>query len=192
MGHKSNEFGVKFVKNMLAKNQSKVDIFKFSWCKWLPAKCNIFAWRAGLGSIATVDALKRRNINIQDTKCCVCNKEEESIDHLFTGCLVARIMWQAISRWCRTQQIFAFSFRDLLEVNNHLGLKEPEKSSVCGIIIIGCWSIWRSRKEARFANKTVKMDKIISEVKSVGFLWARNRSKCKDLSWENWCKFVIM
>ncbi|MFS8032965.1 hypothetical protein Hanom_Chr17g01563941 [Helianthus anomalus] len=63
----------------------------------------------------------------------------------------------------------------LMEIHNHSGLNELEIFILHGIIIICCWSIWRSRNEFRFANKPVQVENIISEIKMVGFLWVRSR-----------------
>ncbi|KAJ0754982.1 hypothetical protein HanPI659440_Chr09g0352861 [Helianthus annuus] len=61
-----------------------------------------------------------------------------------------------------------------------------------GIIRIGCWSLWRARNGLKFNYKLARIEEIVSEVKSVGYLWFKNRTKLKNLSCNSWCKFVIM
>ncbi|XP_076917527.1 uncharacterized protein LOC143577631 [Bidens hawaiensis] len=39
------------------------------WSKWVPAKCNIHAWRAEMDRIPTRGALERRNISVSDNVC---------------------------------------------------------------------------------------------------------------------------
>ncbi|KAF5822570.1 hypothetical protein HanXRQr2_Chr01g0028141 [Helianthus annuus] len=55
----------------------------------------------------------------------------------------------------------------------------------------GCWSIWKVRNDLLFLNKRIKIDNIFSQVKALDFLWYSSRSKHKDISWVDWCKFVI-
>ncbi|KAJ0535877.1 hypothetical protein HanIR_Chr09g0435371 [Helianthus annuus] len=116
---------------------------------------------------------------------------EDEVCHLFTGCFAANVLWNYVSKWCRVPQIFAFSVQDLLVSYVTCGLKEPENVIFQGIMIIACWSLWKARNEARFRNVPVRIEKVISEV-ALGFLWVKNRTKFKSLSWDNWCKFVIM
>ncbi|XP_021995690.1 uncharacterized protein LOC110892858 [Helianthus annuus] len=101
----------------------------------------------------------------------------------------SNVLWNFVSKWCRVPQIFAFSVQDLLESYVTCGLKEPEKLIFQGVLIIACWSLWKVRNEARFRNVPVKIEKVISEVKALGFLWVKNRTKFKKLSWENWSTY---
>ena len=163
-----------------------------NWCKWVPIKCNVFAWRAALGGIPTSVSLRKRHVPVADIGCQICGHGKDSIEHLFTSCIVAAVLWQGISQWCKVSSIFAFSFDDLLELHNFVGLKGIAKEVFHGIIMIGCWALWKARNELRFSNKKVRASDILSEVKVVGFLWFSNRGWRKSLSWENWCKFRFM
>ncbi|KAM0069892.1 putative RNA-directed DNA polymerase [Helianthus debilis subsp. tardiflorus] len=185
-------FSVNSVKSLLTTDVQSDAPFVMKWCNWIPAKCNIHAWRMEMGKIPTGDALRRRNINIEDITCPMCSSTEESADHLFTSCYVASVVWNAISNWCRIPSIFAFSCRDLLEVHSNFRASDMKKDAVQGIIMIGCWSIWRARNQFKFSNKPIKIDCIVSEVKALSFLWFSNRSKYRGIDWEKWCSFVNM
>ncbi|KAF5818829.1 putative reverse transcriptase zinc-binding domain-containing protein [Helianthus annuus] len=145
LGNGSEDFSVGAVKRVLVKGSGSEIGPGFSWCNWIPAKCNVFAWRANLGRIPTVEALRRRNITISDSRCGLCNNGEDSVSHLFTECYVANFVWSAISSWCKVPHIFAFSFQDLMIVHEYYGLKDPEKTILQGVIIIACWCIWKAR-----------------------------------------------
>ena len=145
-----------------------------------------------LGRIPTAIALSHRNIHVVDISCPFCGEADETVDHLFSGCIIASVLWQHISSWCKIQNLFAFSFRDLLDAHNYVGLAGKAKDILYGIIIIGCWSIWKARNNLKFQQKKAKMEDIFGEVKVLGFLWAKNRAKLASLTWENWCKFIIM
>ena len=119
-------------------------------------------------------------------------KLKESADHVFTSCLVASVLWQGISQWCKVSYIYAFSFGDLLELHNFVGLNGTAKEVFQGLISIGCWAIWKARNELRFSNKPVCASDILSEVKAVGYLWFSNRGRLKSISWDKWRKFCFM
>ncbi|KAJ0908686.1 hypothetical protein HanRHA438_Chr07g0313201 [Helianthus annuus] len=61
-----------------------------------------------------------------------------------------------------------------------------------GIVIVACWCLWKARNRVVFSSGQANVDDIFNEIRSLGFLWFKNRSKCKSISWSDWCKFVIM
>ncbi|KAF5800838.1 putative reverse transcriptase zinc-binding domain-containing protein [Helianthus annuus] len=185
-------FSVKALKRLLFDEHRLGQVFILDWCKWVPAKCNILAWRLEMGKIATREALIKRQIHVEDSVCPLCNSEEESADHLFISCYVASVIWNAVSSWCKIPCIFAFSIKDLFGVHSNLKVSERKKEAVQGFILIVCWSIWRARNNLVFSNKPVKIDCIVSEVKVLGFLWFKNRSRFKSLDWKEWVSFVNM
>ena len=192
IGVGNGSFSVSAVRNLMFVNLDFSNITAFEWCKWLPLKCNIFGWRAEMGRIPTASALRHRNIQVADVSCAFCGEAEETVDHLFTGCILSARIWQHLSSWCKVQNFFAFSFKDLLDFQNFVGLSGRAKEIFYGIIIIGCWCIWRARNLLKFQKKKAKVEEIIGEIKVLGFLWARNRAKIPSLDWDRWCNFVIM
>ncbi|MFS7923415.1 putative reverse transcriptase zinc-binding domain-containing protein [Helianthus anomalus] len=135
--------------------------------------------------IPTRVALRKRNIQIEDSLCPLCRSEDENTDHLFISCFIASNVWNGISTWCKIPNIFVFSIRDLLECHTVIRGSERKKEAVQGIIIIICWSLWRARNNAVFSNSPVKIDSIMSEIKALCFLWFSNRSKFKGLEWKD-------
>ncbi|XP_022031565.1 uncharacterized protein LOC110932546 [Helianthus annuus] len=188
----SGEFSVKVVKRLLYSDLEAVNCYVMDWCQWTPAKCNTHAWRTEMDKIPTGEALRKRNIQIEDTLCPLCRLDEETTDHLFISCYIASSVWNGVSAWYKIPNIFAFSIKDLLGMHLELRASERKKVAVQGIIIIVCWSLWRARNNFRFANTPVKIDSILSEVKALSFLWFSNRSKFKGVEWGEWCSFVNM
>uniref|UniRef100_A0A251TGE5 Reverse transcriptase zinc-binding domain-containing protein n=1 Tax=Helianthus annuus TaxID=4232 RepID=A0A251TGE5_HELAN len=137
-------------------------------------------------------ALRKRNVNIGDPICPLCNLEDETVYHVFKACYIAANVWNGLSSWCKISNFFAFSIKDLLSFYKDLNVSEKKKEAVQGIILIVCWSIWRARNNVKFSNATVRIDSIISEIKALGFLWFSSRSKHKGVVWRDWVSFVNM
>ncbi|KAJ0667015.1 putative RNA-directed DNA polymerase [Helianthus annuus] len=191
-GDQSGVFSVISAKKLLEKLEGSVTEFKLEWCKWVPIKCNLFVWRAGLGRIPTGDELQKRGIDVGEGICPLCKSEVETAAHLFTSCYIAAVLWQKISSWCRIPPIYPFSVKDLLEFHKYCSLSSEAKVALHGIIFSACWCLWLMRNKAIFSAAVVKVDCIFSEVKSLGFLWYNNRSKGRSISWDDWCRFVFM
>ncbi|KAJ0520465.1 putative reverse transcriptase zinc-binding domain-containing protein [Helianthus annuus] len=162
------------------------------WCKWVPSKCNILVWRAEMGKIPSCLPLRDRNIQVENVSCSLCNGCDETAEHIFSSCPVAVRVWSCITAWCKVPNFLVFSVKDLLEWHLFAGLSGWAKEAFQGIITVACWCIWQSRNEARFNSVPVKVDKICSQIKALGFLWFHNISRYKDVSWDEWCKFVNM
>ncbi|XP_022041421.1 uncharacterized protein LOC110944001 [Helianthus annuus] len=89
-------FSVKIVKKALIEERGNSQLSNFEWCKWVPIKCNIVAWRGNLDRLATRVNLRRRNVDIISVMCPFCNEAEETVEHLFTACSLATRVWAEI------------------------------------------------------------------------------------------------
>ncbi|KAJ0628444.1 putative reverse transcriptase zinc-binding domain-containing protein [Helianthus annuus] len=142
--------------------------------------------------IPTKLALRKRNMLIEEPSCPFCCSADESAEHILTACSVSSAVWNDISLWCKIPSIYAFSIKDLLGIHSSLPASAKKKEAIYGIVIIVCWSLWRARNKLVFSNIPVRIDRILSEVKALSFLWYSNRSKYKGVSWEEWVSFVNM
>ncbi|KAM0009097.1 putative RNA-directed DNA polymerase [Helianthus debilis subsp. tardiflorus] len=190
MGDSSGVFSVGSVKRLFDRNKDFSSRYVWDWCKWVPLKCNLFAWRTELDRLPTKVELIKRNISLPDDVCPLCGSDRETSLHLFTACQFSALVWMKISRWCRVPDLVAFSVRDILEFHEFCGLNGWRLLAFKGIMIIACWQLWKARNNQVFANKATTVEEVVSSVKSIGFLWFKYRSKCKDVTWSNWCNFV--
>ncbi|XP_022030829.1 uncharacterized protein LOC110931756 [Helianthus annuus] len=173
------EFSVKAVKKLLFEEAGQGIIFTMEWCNWIPAKVDFHMWRSEMDRIPTAEALKKRNVQVSDSSCMLCNSAEETTEHIFIACQAATIVWNGISTWCKIPNIFAFSIKDLLGIHKEIRGSEKKKDAIQGIKSIVCWSLWRARNNAKFSNIPVRIENILSEVKALGFLYFSSRSKHK-------------
>jgi len=117
------------------------------WKLKLPLKIKVFLWYLRRGVILTKDNLGKRNWK-GCTRCCFCSSEE-SIQHLFFECQVAKLMWNTL--------FFAFGIYPPSCVDDLFGSWRrsfPPKFQKA--ILIGasafCWAIWISRNDVIFKN----------------------------------------
>ncbi|KAJ0520598.1 putative RNA-directed DNA polymerase [Helianthus annuus] len=188
----SGVFSVKSTKHWLQQEVQHRPAFVLEWCKWIPAKVNIFVWRAEMDRIATASALERRNIQVPKKNCVFCDHTLETAEHLFSGCIFATGIWMAIASWCGIPNIFAFSVRDIVAMHLSVGLKGVKKIAFQGIMFISLWSIWKARNDRIFSDKKLKVMEVVAEIKSLSFLWFRCRHKNGCIDWNAWCKFDVM
>jgi hypothetical protein len=69
--------------------------WKEIWKAKAPPRVAFFLWMAAWGKILTNDNLRKRRVVLVDW-CCLCNKDGESLDHLFLHCSMAKQLWDSI------------------------------------------------------------------------------------------------
>ncbi|XP_021997684.1 uncharacterized protein LOC110894726 [Helianthus annuus] len=119
--------------------------------------------------------------------CILCGEAIESVDHLFSACKMAALVWNKLSEWAKIPPIFAFSFRDLVSIHNGDGVVRKAKDIVRGLIMVVYWCIWKAKNANFFSNGKGCSEEIFGEVKALGFLWLKCRSKHKNIVWRDWC-----
>jgi hypothetical protein len=62
------------------------------WKSWTPDKCHLFLWLVAHNYCWTANRLAHRNLPHLD-RCPLCDKEEETINHLLVNCVFAHQFW---------------------------------------------------------------------------------------------------
>ena len=75
--------------------------FRSVWNHVIPSKISFFAWEASWGKLITLDQLKRRGRALAN-RCCLCEEDEETIDHLLIHYKMARMLWDLFLSTVRT------------------------------------------------------------------------------------------
>ncbi|MFS7895696.1 putative reverse transcriptase zinc-binding domain-containing protein [Helianthus anomalus] len=141
--------------------------------------------------LTTRSNLRRRNVNIPSVLCPFCEDQEESVEYLFTACIMANKVWSGFSGWCSAPPLFIFDFKDIMEAHNFSNLSNKAKKIIHGLVIITCWCIWKGKSEVIFNESNHDSQDILGEVKSTGFGWLKYRSSFKHIRWVEWCKYSL-
>ena len=120
------------------------------WKLKLPLKIKIFLWYLGRGVTLTKDNLAKRRWQ-GSPKCSFCN-QNESIQHLFFDCYLAKTVWRII--------YFALKIDQPININHIIGDWESNKGSTHKkLLLTGVaalfWSIWLCRNDVVFNHKPI-------------------------------------
>jgi hypothetical protein len=122
--------------------------YKFLWKSKLPHKIKVFFWLVVRNKILTKDNLKKRSW-IGSLNCCFCGVDE-SIDHLFFQCPIAKYMWRVI-QVALNLRLIPKSIKNLYDN----WLCKP-KDKMAHLVLFGCgalfWAIWRTRNNWCFGK----------------------------------------
>ncbi|KAD2806081.1 hypothetical protein E3N88_39458 [Mikania micrantha] len=143
------------------------------------------------GKNSTLTALRTRNITPGSLLCKFCGESEQSVEHLFTACLITVHIWSDIERWCKLPPFFAFGFCDLMTFQYSLTSTKHKNDMVLLVIQTVVRCIWKGRNEAIFRNQNIIKEKILEEVKVLSYFWVKHRKKNGVLDWVTWMSFDV-
>jgi hypothetical protein len=120
------------------------------WKIKVPLKIKVFMWFVHKGVILTKDNLAERNWE-GSKRCCFCDQEETK-EHLFLLCPLAKLLWRTIH--------VAFNVTPPISVTHLFGtwLTGIEPKTVAHIRVGVCallWAIWNCRNDVAFNRQTI-------------------------------------
>lgn len=127
-------------------------LWNLLWKIKLPHKVLLFTWKILNKAIPVKDEINRRGIPCETT-CCLCNCEDESIDHLFLQWNFTRAVWFGIdinTRNLMMQQITVTQWIQDLFLNS-----APQFSFLETLprVMTTLWCIWFRRNQVIFEGK---------------------------------------
>ncbi|KAJ0811025.1 putative RNA-directed DNA polymerase [Helianthus annuus] len=160
----------------------------FEWSKVATAKVNCFAWRAIDGKIPTLEALRRRGVQVGSVMCSACQAGTESADHVIIHCPVARCVWMHVWSWIRVP------FR---EHGEGFSARLADKSdwpynktkAIYAIYLLTAWHLWRNRNNRIFSNKQTDPSRLVEEIREESFEWMRIKARRTRMTWNEWKLF---
>ncbi|XP_021980231.1 uncharacterized protein LOC110876367 [Helianthus annuus] len=178
-------------KKLMLSNTSESNNWHMSWKGWVPLKCKIMAWRATINRLPTKTELLKRGVPVPNVVCALCNSDEETTLHLYTGCFYATEIWSGIQDWCRLAPIFALEVSDLIKMVDLITTTKQSRYILRGIIITTMWELWNERNNRIFKGKSRRALEVVENIKTTSYFWIRNRSRFKDIDWNVWCNFPL-
>ena len=80
--------------NSLLKAHSIYFPWQSIWCVKVPKRVYFFLWTTARGGILTIDNLVK-NLPLVNW-CCLCQRDEETVDHLLFYCKFAHALWSEV------------------------------------------------------------------------------------------------
>jgi hypothetical protein len=133
--------------------------WKGIWRTKAPPRVAFFAWTATRGKILTIDNLRRRGMIVVN-RCCLCESDGESVDHLLIHCGVANALWNAILSRLGLNWVMPSSVKELMACWCSGG---RTRSAVVWKMIPLCimWCIWRERNARCFEDSARSFEEIV-------------------------------
>ena len=145
--------------------------------KWVPKRTNILVWRIFKGRMPVRKVLSTMGIGVNNLNCPVCDKQEETVDHIFLKCEKASYLWDKLCTWWGLQQIYSNTVEDLwswsISATNQKGRKRGVQLAMAAIFK----GLWETRNEKVFQDKTSDIEMVFKGVQETSYLWISSRNR---------------
>nr|GEW47153.1 reverse transcriptase domain, reverse transcriptase zinc-binding domain protein [Tanacetum cinerariifolium] len=144
---------------------------------------SIHSWILGLDRLPTRCNLNARGIDIDSTRCPVCNEGQETSCHLFIECPVG--LWNMVSAWWSCGD-FPKDSHSLLVWGDNINFSNSLKSCFDVVVQTTTWIIWRYRNQICFDLKPPRKDTLGEEIKVLSHCWILHRNRKLNPLWLDW------
>eukprot|EP00253_Pinus_taeda_P003073 PITA_03073 len=126
---------------------------------WWP-KVSIFIWLASKNKILTWDRIQKKGF-IGPSRCCLCNSEWGSRDHLLLHCPFAKTLWINIKRYFGKLENAPREFNDVVfQWNKEVFQCKVVRRAWDLISGFSLWMIWKERNRRIFQNSAMEPEVI--------------------------------
>jgi len=166
--------------------QQQDGAFEELWKLKFPSKIVIFAWRLIRDRLPTRANLRRRQIEVGDSRCLFYRAEEESAGHLFFQCSkIIPVRWESLS-WVNLSGVFPNHPRQHF-LQHIYGVTEGMRSSRWKWWWLALtWTIWKHRNDIIFSNGTFNANRILDDAVFLLWTWLTNLEKDFNTHYNYW------
>lgn len=161
--NKSGAFSVQSFCHELATAASPLQhsALKGVWRGLVPHCIEIFTWIALLEKLNTMDKLCRIGIIPQsESICSLCGTQQETCNHLFLHCDVARSLWVWwLSIW-ELNWVFPFTLKECFVQWKYWAVNPFFKKVWFASFFIILWSLWKERNSKIFQNSSMSIQQL--------------------------------
>jgi hypothetical protein len=154
--------------------------YSFVWKNFAPPRVKIFGWLLTKDRIHCRTNLVHKH-KLQDEVCEICKGDDESADHIFSGCPLVRSFWEWIS----------WDPNGIAKVTELWETRVPprvHKKVAHPLILLCCWEIWRHRKDVVFKGLVPSVECLVGHCKEAMEAWSCRlpRRECSvSVHWRN-------
>ena len=120
----------------------------------------------------TLDQLKRKGIPLVN-RCSLCEKNEETIDHLLIHCSRAKMLWDLLLAITDFNWVFPHTVRQLLLAWQSASVEKKRKRVWMAAPLCIFWTLWMERNRVVFENEVPSAHRMKSFFLFSLWLWAK-------------------
>ncbi|KAJ9555354.1 hypothetical protein OSB04_009968 [Centaurea solstitialis] len=184
-------FSVKSLRGVLGERRVRlrevgVTVEPTRWDKSIPAKVNVFFWRASLGGLPCREVLDKRGLDMDSILCPRCNRDIETVSHALVSCEKVKALWLLVGKWWNLDVSNTGTLQDLLLTAVRSGSNSKGTARWEATIRCVAYLVWCNRNNWVFNSaKDDPADKLLEFQRRI-FEWLSIRNKEMRVDWVSW------
>ena len=127
--------------------------------------------------------LHRKHV-LQDATCEICQAEDETPEHIISGCALGMQFWQKLN-------MSGMIGRDITTIHTISPPPGIPREEFSAFIALSCWQLWKARNAFVFREEVHNISQTLGACKATAEQWRFRFKKKKHIS-EKWCHFFEM
>lgn len=143
------------------------------WRIKAPPKVKLFFWLALHRRLWTADRRKRHGLQDEDS-CALCDQHQETVSHLFLGCVFARQVWAGVLLPLHLQDLVPPHEQEIAPwwISQRKRLDTASRPLFDSLLLLVTWCLWKERNARTFARPPSTPSQVVAAVLSEGADWA--------------------
>ena len=138
---------------------------------------SFFGWEATWGKVLTLDQLQKRGCALA-SRCYLCQRHEESIDHILFHCVKTKTLWALLFSMFRVQWVLLATVKGTLLGWNGSFVGKKRKGVWRASPLCLFWMVWKVRNKIAFEEEELSIQRL--KYSFVYFLWSETKLSIKD------------
>ncbi|KAL5185322.1 hypothetical protein HKD37_17G048834 [Glycine soja] len=156
------------------------------WNLKIPSKAIVFAWRLIKDRLPTRTNLRVRQVELNDSRCPLCNSSEEDAAHLFFHCTKTEPLWWETQSWVNSLGAFPHNSKDhFLQHDNRSANGVKARRWKCLWVAL-TWVIWKHRNGVVFQNQSFDGSKVMEDAIFLTWSWLKVAEKGFTVPFSFW------
>ena len=174
---KCGKFSIKFLYKSLVLGPPASFPSSAIWKVYVQPRVSFFGWEAIWGKTLTLDQLQKRGWALAN-KCYLCQRYEESIDHILLHCEKARTLWALLCSMFGVQWVLPATIKETLIGWNGSFVGKKRKGVRRASHLCLFWAVWKARNKAAFEEEELSIQRLKNSF--VYFLRSETKLSIKD------------
>ncbi|XP_028246765.1 uncharacterized protein LOC114424098 [Glycine soja] len=147
------------------------------WNLKIPLKQTVFAWRLIKDRLPTRTNLRTRQVELNDSRCPLCNRLDEDATHLFFHCTKTLPLWWESQSWINSSGVFPHNPKDHFpQHENWSAVGVRARRWKCWWVAL-TWTIWKHRNRVVFDNQPFDGSKVMDDALFLLWSWLKVTEK---------------
>ncbi|KAL4584334.1 hypothetical protein LXL04_008933 [Taraxacum kok-saghyz] len=164
-------YTTRWLREEMAKKRYTPTATTFRWKKRIQTKTNVFMCRLFKDRLPVKTVLFNIGAQIPDQTCVFCHSENETLNHIFLDCELARYVWLRLGLWWQTSIPIFLSMDQVWSWIEGFDNRRKICDSLWILVIASLKALWDARNDKLYKSNVRSKELIFKGAQDMAFNW---------------------